>query len=143
LHNNNRYKQEKKSIYFSDLLEDKSFDDSLVMDLEGEESKKDMAEFSKLMIEFWDHNLTRIFKKEKDRAIADAVITLFRRADGVENFNKKALYLLIREQTNQKTSSITRVVNKMAKFVEQHLKEFRQTGTITEGSCYFTYHRPR
>ena len=140
LNNNNRYKQEKRSLYFSDIPDGQMvLDDALVVDTEIEESKKDMAEFTRLMVAFWDHNLTRIFKKPKDIDVANAIVTLFRRADGIENFNKKALYLLVREQTNQKTTAVTKVVNKMAVFVEQHLNEFRQTGTLTELPKHFTF----
>lgn len=140
LNNNNRYKQEKRSLYFSDIPEGQSVvDDALVVDTEIEESKKDMAEFSRLMVAYWDHNLTRIFKKKKDIDIANAIIELFRRAEGIENFNKKALYLMVREMTGQKTTAVTKVVNKMAEYVEQHLREFRKTGTLTELPPYFRY----
>lgn len=141
LNNNNSYKQEKKTWYFSDAPEGQShvLDGALMVDTEMEETKKDMSEFSRLMIAFWDHNLTRVFRKKRDIDIANAVIELFRRADGIENFNKKALYLMIREMTGQKTNAITKVVSKMSSYVEQHLKDFKQSGVIAEGSEYFVY----
>ena len=57
--------------------------------------------------------------KKRDIQIADAVLELFRRADYIENFNKKHLYLLIREMTDCKTHYITKVVNVM----KQHQKK--------------------
>ena len=33
--------------------------------------------------------------------------------DNIENFNKKALYILIRERTGLKTQNITKVINVM------------------------------
>ena len=65
------------------------------------------------MIDYWDENLERNFKKEQDIRIAAAVIEIFRKREGIENFNKKALYLYIREMTDCKTQNITKVVNKM------------------------------
>jgi len=64
---------------------------------------------------------------------------LFRRADGIDNFNKKALYLMVREMTGYKTSNITKVVNKMSEYVVAHRAEFRDKGTITDQSQYFIY----
>ena len=140
LNNNNRYKQEKRSIYFSDSVEGKSpLEEIMIIDSAAEERRKDMTEFTKLMLNFWDHNLTRIFKKDKDIQIADAILELFRRAEGIECFNKKALYLMVREMTGYKTSNITKVVNKMSVYMKSHLAEFRDQGIITDHTEFFTY----
>ena len=48
--------------------------------------------------------------------IADSVIELFRRKESLDNFNKKALYILIREMTGLKTQHITRVISVMKKY---------------------------
>ena len=61
----------------------------------------------------------------RDQKIAFAVMELFRRRGSLENFNKKALYLYIREMTGCKTQYITKVVNKMketqSKLARQYL----------------------
>jgi len=140
LNNNSGYKHEKRSIYWSDSADNQpALEEIIIIDNELEETKKDMKEFSLLMLEFWDNNLVLIFKKNRDIRIADSILELFRKADGIENFNKKALYLLVREMTGYKTSSITKVVNKMSEYMNRHLQEFRDTGTITNHSKYFTY----
>jgi hypothetical protein len=43
-------------------------------------------------------------------------LEIFRRRENIENFNKKALYILIREMTGSKTQHITRIVNVMKKY---------------------------
>lgn len=140
LNNNNRYKQEKRSIYLSDVVEGhSSFEEVMTVDISARESQTDAKEFIRLMLEFWEHNLTRIFKKKKDIQIADAILELFRRAEGIENFNKKALYLMVREMTGYKTSNITKVVNKMSGYVKIHMEEFRDNGTITDHAEFFIY----
>lgn len=140
LNNNTRYKQEKRSVYFSDSAAGHSpLEDIMIIDNDAVELRKDMKEFTVLMLNFWEHNLTRIFKKKKDVEIADAILELFRRAEGIENFNKKALYLMVREMTGYKTSNITKVVNKMSSYVNAHLTEFKDRGTITDQSEHFTY----
>jgi hypothetical protein len=91
------------------------------------------------LVEYWDFNLTRIFKKKKDIEVANAVVELLRRSNTTDYLNKKALYLLIREMTNYKTVHITKVLNKMRTHVFQQLKEYRQTGHISDPSTFFTY----
>ncbi len=111
----------------------------LIIENDVEEAKKDMKEFTALMLDFWEHNLTRIFKKDRDIQIADAILELFRRAENIENFNKKALYLMIREMTGFKTSHITKVVNKMSDYMMEHLREYRDSGMIVDETEFFAY----
>ena len=54
------------------------------------------SEFVSQMLEYWDNNLTNIFHRQKDILVADSVLELFRKRAHIENFNKKALYILIR-----------------------------------------------
>lgn len=140
LHNNNQYKREKRSVYLSDTTENQvPLEEIMITDVSSAEVHTDIKEFTALMLEFWDHNLTRIFKKQKDIQIADAILELFRCSERIECFNKKALYLMVREMTGYKTSNITKVVNKMSEYVQQHLEEFWDRGTITDAPEFFQY----
>ena len=82
------------------------------------------------MLDYWENNLVNIFKRQKDILVADAVLEIFRRRENIENFNKKALYILIREMTGSKTQHITRIVNMMKKYNSQLMMEFQNTGQI-------------
>jgi len=140
LHNNNAYKEEKRSVYLVDKVDD-SFvlEEILIVEPDEQELQSDMRDFIQLLVQYWDFNLTKIFKKKRDIEIATAVVELLRRVDGIDNFNKKALYLLIREMTNHKTSHITKVINKMKIHVFEKMQEFRRTGHLSDPSNYFTY----
>ena len=74
------------------------------------------TEFVRQMLDYWDNNITNIFRRQKDILVADAVLELFRRRENIENFNKKALYIMIREMTGSNTQHITRVINQMKKY---------------------------
>jgi len=82
------------------------------------------------MIEYWDVNIKKVFKKQNELSIAYAVLEIFRNSDRIENFNKKALYLYIREMTNCKTQNITKVVNKMKDMQKRIQIEYNETGTV-------------
>jgi len=79
---------------------------------------------------FWDINLTNVFKRQKDIRVADSVLHIFRIKENIENFNKKALYILIREMTGSNTQHITRIINVMKKFNERLFYEFDKYGTV-------------
>ena len=124
----NRAKYEhQKSHKTIDVYEGGSFD---ILDEDEflKEKQHEYSEFNGLMLEFWDNNLLNIFRKQKEIKIAFAVLELFRRVENIENFNKKALYIMIREMTNVKTQYITTLVNKMKTYMRSMLIEYQEHG---------------
>ena len=126
LHNNNNYKKMKTHTKMEVLDFGRHFD-SEKDNLQGVGLHE---EFVNRLLEYWDNNITNIFKRQKDINVADAVLELFRRSKNMENFNKKALYVLIREMTGSNTQHITRVVNVMKRYYKRLFKEFQFSGSI-------------
>ena len=77
------------------------------------------SEFVTQMLEFWDNNITNIFRRQKDILVADSVLEIFRRRMNIENFNKKALYILVRERTGLPTTNVTRVVKTLKNLLHE------------------------
>ena len=71
-----------------------------------------------------------MFKKEKDRKVCDAVNTLFKRRENLEIFNKKALYIYIREMTDVDTPVITKVTKNLKKLYKRLYEEYNRTGYV-------------
>jgi hypothetical protein len=131
LHNSNAYRQERRLVSLSEGTE--SFipiEDALFLEAPDARRHDDSSEFVQLIIEYWDKNLNVIFKKKRDSDIAAAVMHLFRRAQTIENFNKKALYLMIREITDCETNYITKVVNKIRDITLTQSQHFYNHGTL-------------
>ena len=84
----------------------------------------------KLIVNYWEININKIFNKQKDLNIAYAVIELFRNCERIENFNKKTLYLYIREISNCKTQQITKVINKMKSYQNVVMRNYSVRGTL-------------
>ena len=126
LHNNNNYKKMKIHDQINVL------DYNRNVTKESSESDVDdfNIEFVDQMLEYWDNNITNIFRRQKDILVADSVLELFRRRRNIENFNKKALYIMIREMTGSNTQHITRVINQMKNYYFSMLEEFQSDGKI-------------
>ena len=90
----------------------------------------DMRDMIGHMIRYFNYKIPTMFKKKRDKDIAYAIVELLIRVDDIENFNKKALYILIREMTGSKTQHITRIVNVMKKFNVNLMREFQETGQL-------------
>jgi hypothetical protein len=80
------------------------------------------------MYQYWEDNFMRIFKKKKDLAVVDAILYLMKNNKSIENFNKKALYILIREMSGSNTQHITRVINAMKRKQNALISDFRDKG---------------
>ena len=126
LHNNNNYKK-LKSHDTVDSLDKQNRSNSFFTD-------NDYMTLTNEMIDYFDDNLNTIFKKERDLKIGYAIIDLMKQRDEIENFNKKALYILIREMTDVETAHITSVVNTLKKHYKKLLSEYYRRGTIIRNS---------
>jgi len=95
-----------------------------------EENRKD--DLNNFITEWIEWNYTNIYTlyKIKEQKVVDAVLTLFKSSHDLECFNKKYLYILIREQTNLSTSQITTSINKMKMIFTVMYSEYRQGGYI-------------
>ena len=130
LHNNNNYKKLKSHDKIEALDKHRNSDKF---------SESDYITLTDEIIQYFDTNLNTIFKKERDLRIGYAIIDLMKQRDGIENFNKKAIYILIREMTNVETSHITSVVNVFKKHYKKLLNKYHKQGTImvdTSGSFF-------
>ena len=126
LHNNNNYKRMKQH----DSEEVTDYKRDPVTEMRNKDFNSSQVEYLKTLGEYWKNNLTTVFKRKKDLDVANAVVELIDMRDKIENFNKKALYILIREMTGSNTQHITRVINVMKKHHNQLHKKFLATGSV-------------
>ena len=121
LHNNNNYKKLKTHDKM-DVLDRHRGNDS--------NYESDFKTLTKEIIEYFDSNMNTIFKKDRDLRIGYAIVDLMKQRDDIENFNKKAIYILIREMTDVETAHITSVVNVLKKHYKKIFNEYYKTGNI-------------
>ena len=79
--------------------------------------RKELMKNLRLEMETWEVDFT----KPAEKKVYDAVLVLFDSADEIEIFNKKAIYLYLREITGMNTKQVVTQLNKMRK----RYKEFR------------------
>jgi hypothetical protein len=87
----------------------------VINEIHNKEKQTELKSFFDVYIEHCDNNLNVIFIKKKDIQIANSILEIFKRRENIENFNKKALYILIREMTDASTHDITKIVNVLKK----------------------------
>jgi hypothetical protein len=97
-----------------------------VFDKKQMEALKDFMDY---YVMYMDVNILTLFNKERDQKIADSLTELFRTRDNLYSYNKKALYILIRERTNVQTQYITRVVGRFKSIYAELYSDY-MTGEI-------------
>ena len=90
--------------------------------------QESLKEFTNLWVEWYDRNMNAIFSNKRDIVVADTILELFRMRENIENFNKKALYILIRERTGLKTQNITKVLNVMKRDYKKMFMTYSKSG---------------
>jgi len=131
LNNNANYK--KMKIHDDiDVLYDHGHDDENI-------NKSPSNDVFRKTIDYFDEHIERLFPKDQDREIAESILYLCKNKDSIDNFNKKAIYIMIREMTDVKTSKITQVTNTFRKIYPKiqeevltrgHIDNLRYTGSL-------------
>ena len=90
--------------------------------------KDDLSDFTDEYVEYCTENIYKLFPKEKDAIVADAILELFRKREVMDIFNKKALYLCIREMVDVKTPHINRVADQLGIIFKKNFLFYKENG---------------
>lgn len=125
VYNNNNYKRLKGKAPVSDVDEDKTITNELLIN-----QKDDLEDtnFIDLFIKEIDDQLLLIFPKQQEARVADAILELFKRRESLDIFNKKALFIYIKEITDAPTPVITKVIKVMKEIYKEMLNQYLEEG---------------
>ena len=90
--------------------------------------KSDLDKYIDLFVDYTTQNILELFPKKNDAQIADAILELFRKRETIEVFNKKALYIYIREMVDVKTPKITKIADKLYDIFKQQYIFYLENG---------------
>ena len=95
----------------NNIIENEDFDKEDELGMQGYKYQDKLSWFMDQYVDYCTKHIFEIFPKKYDAQIADAILELFRKRDAIDVFNKKALYIYIREQIDVKTPKITKIAN--------------------------------
>ena len=131
IYNNKNYEKKVKMAPVDDLYKDETYS----YKLEDERITDDLSYFIDEYINYVENRFNVFFPKGNDDKIADAILELFRKRENIEIFNKKALYIYIREimathGLEPKTPKITKIATKLYDLFKDNYIFFLETGYI-------------
>ena len=100
---------------------------NLVTEIHNSEMQETLRYFMDAYVNYCYDNLNYIFSNPIDIHVADSVLHIFETRENIEDFNKKALYILIRERTGLETTNITRVVKTLQRIYEENFIEYERS----------------
>jgi hypothetical protein len=103
---------------------------NIMAEIHNDEMREILEYFMNAYVQYCYDNLNYIFSTSTDIHVADSILHIFETREYIEDFNKKALYILIRERTNLETTNITRVVKTLKQIYEEKFREYEQTEFI-------------
>ena len=109
LQNQKNYKKRVDKAPVSVLEEDESH--SYRIDNDNVQDR--LSLFIDEFVDYCTENIFQFFPKGNDAQVADAILEIFRKREDIDVFNKKALYIYIREMVDVKTPKITKIANRL------------------------------
>jgi hypothetical protein len=103
---------------------------NIMTEIHNDEMREILEYFMNAYVQYCYDNLNYIFSTPTDIHVADSILHIFETREYIEDFNKKALYILIRERTNLETTNITRVVKVLKQIYEDKFCEYEQSNFI-------------
>jgi hypothetical protein len=131
-HNNNNIKYQNSQINiegFSESESNRRMNELLIQSQKtiSTEERSEIQDTIFTYADFIENEMSFLFTKKRDINIAHGIINILRRYDNITTFNKKALYVLIREYSNEDTNYITKVLQKLKKYKHQIIENNHKT----------------
>ena len=103
---------------------------NILTEIHNDDMRETLHEFMDAYIQYCYDNLNYIFSNPTDIHVADSILHIFETRENIENFNKKALYIFIRERTGLHTTNITRVIKTLKRIYEDKFLEYEHQNFI-------------
>ena len=131
VYNTNNYKKMKGKATLLEVDEDKNITEGLIrehnINIYSEE-----PQLINYYIRYIDDNLFKLFPKNKEAKVADAIMELFRKRENIDILSKKAIYIYIREITDSPTPVITKVIKTLKDIYIKANNQYQDHGYISE-----------
>jgi hypothetical protein len=126
LHNTKNYNKKVNKIEIGELDNEKT---PYIIPAETN-TTDDLDKYLTLFVDYCSKNLFELFPKKNDAQVADAILEIFRKREHIEIFNKKALYIHIREIVDVKTPKITKISDQLYDIFKSNYVFYLENGYV-------------
>lgn len=103
---------------------------NIMAEIHNTEMQDNIRDFMDAYVDHCYDNLNYIFSNSNEIHVADSILHFFEERINIEDFNKKALFVLIRERAGldpSQTPIITKVMKTLKRIYEDKFEQFKET----------------
>jgi hypothetical protein len=111
IYNQKNYKKLVSKAEIGEQHDDNALVNSIIV--KEPEPELDRLDVVELFVKYVDDNLLDLFEKNEEAKVADAILEIFRKRENIDIFNKKAVFIYVKEITDTQSNTITKVIKKL------------------------------
>jgi hypothetical protein len=92
--------------------------------IDSNEPELDKLDVVELFVKYVDDYLVELFSKEDELRVADAILEIFKKRENIDIFNKRAVFIYVREMTDAESNTITKVIKKLKVIYKDILNDY-------------------
>jgi hypothetical protein len=122
IYNQKNYKKLVSKAEIGEQQDDNALLNSIIV--KEPEPELDKLGVVELFIKYVDDNLLELFDKNDELKIADAILEIFKKRENIDIFNKKAVFIYVKEMADAQSNTITKVIKKLKTIYKQILDNY-------------------
>ena len=111
IYNQKNYKKLVSKAEIGEQHDDDALVNSIIV--KEPEPELDRLDIVELFVKYVDDNLLDLFDKTDEIKVADAILEIFKKRENIDIFNKKAVFIYVKEMTDTQSNTITKVIKKL------------------------------
>jgi hypothetical protein len=111
IYNQKNYKKLVSKAEIGEQHDDDALVNSIIV--KEPEPELDRLDIVELFVKYVDDNLLDLFEKTDEMKVADAILEIFKKRENIDIFNKKAVFIYVKEMTDAQSNTITKVIKKL------------------------------
>jgi len=111
IYNQKNYKKLVSKTDIGEQHDDNALINSIIV--KEPEPELDRLDVVELFVKYVDDNLLELFEKNEETKVADAILEIFKKRENIDIFNKKAVFIYVKEMTDSQSNTITKVIKKL------------------------------
>ena len=115
IYNQKNYKKLVSKAEIGEQHDDDALVNSIIV--KEPEPELDRLDIVELFVKYVDDNLLDLFDKTDEIKVADAILEIFKKRENIDIFNKKAVFIYVKEMTDTQSNTITKVIKKLSVIV--------------------------
>jgi hypothetical protein len=111
IYNQKNYKKLVSKAEIGEQHDDNALVNSIIV--KEPEPELDRLDVVELFVKYVDDNLLDLFEKTDEAKVADAILEIFKKRENIDIFNKKAVFIYVKEMADAQSNTITKVIKKL------------------------------